>query len=153
MNESLPLPNFIRKNLEPITEEWRDFAETLAPNGTADFTLRNHIHPILFFIADDIESIQNAHQQMKKSQGKSDKAVSPGVGHAVLRHEAGFDVMQMVAEFRALRATVTKLWTKARGVTDTDMLHLIRFNEAIDQLIAQSLASFMEHYEPKRETA
>lgn len=147
MPENFPLPAFIRKNLAPITEEWRDFAETLAPKGTTDLVLRNHIHQILFYIADDIETSQTNAQQHKKSQGRSDKDKdSPGASHATLRLEAGFNIVQMVSEYRALRATVTKLWTKTRPVLiDSDVLHLIRFNEAIDQLLAQSVASFTEN--------
>lgn len=146
MTPSLPLARFIRKNLGPITEEWWSFAKTIAVAGTSDLVLRNHIHPILFFIADDIESSQTEKQQIRKSQGKSDKNPdSPGAIHATLRYDIGFNMVEMVSEYRALRATVVKLWTKSRIVlTDADVLDLIRFNEAIDQLLAQSVASFME---------
>lgn len=146
---SEPLPVFIRKNLDPITEEWRAFAETLAVKGTSDLVLRNHIHHILFSIADDIETSQTVRQQISKSHGKSDNLKpSPGAIHATLRHKIGFNMVEMVSEYRALRATITKLWTKTRIVlTDADVLDLIRFNEAIDQLLAQSVARFMENYQ------
>jgi hypothetical protein len=63
-------------------------------------------------------------------------------------------MVQMVSEYRALRATVIRQWTKVRTVlSDSDVLELIRFNEAIDQLIAQSVASFMESYQLKPKTA
>ena len=155
MSESLPLPAFIRKTLDPITEEWRDFAETLAVDGTSDLVLRDHIHAILFYIADDIEIAQTAKQQVKKSHGKSDKHKdSPGAIHAALRHGIGFNMVEMVSEYRALRATVIKLWTKTRIVlTDSDVLDLIRFNEAIDQLLTQSVACFIENYQLKPKSA
>jgi hypothetical protein len=148
MAASYPLPVFIRKNLGSITEEWRDFAETIAEKGTSDLVLRDHIHPILFFIADDIETRQTARQQRDKSQGKKDiHKISPGAIHAELRQDLGFDMAEMVSEYRALRATVTKLWTKTRLVlTDADVLDLIRFNEAIDQLIAHSIKAFIKKY-------
>ena len=154
MPGNLPLPAFLRKNLEPITEEWRGFAETLAPKGTSDLVLRNHIHQILFYIADDIETSQTARQQISKSQGARDnEKESPGASHASLRHRAGFNLVQMISEYRALRATVIKLWTKKRIVlTDSDVLDLIRFNEAIDQLLAQSVSCFIENYQLKLET-
>lgn len=143
------LPSFIRKHLEPITEEWRDFAETLALPGTSDLVLRDHIHQILFFIADDIETNQTSKQQLDKSQGKNDaRKKSPGAIHAKLRYEIGFTMVEMVSEYRALRATIIKLWTKSRIVlTDADVLDLIRCNEAIDQLLAQSIHRFMENYQ------
>lgn len=145
MLESFPLPAFIRKSLGPITEEWRQFAETLAPSGTSDLVLRDHIHQILFFIADDIESNQTTAQQEDKSRGENDKEKSPGIIHAVLRHEAGFNLVQLISEYRALRATVTNLWIKTKPVlTHSEALQLIRFNEAIDQLLTQSVAGFLE---------
>jgi hypothetical protein len=153
MSQSLPLPAFIRKNLDPITEEWRSFAETLAVKGTSDLILRDHIHPILFYIADDIETAQTSELQVRKSHGKSDEHKdSPGAIHAALRHGIGFNMVEMVSEYRALRATVIKLWTKTRIVlTDSDVLDLIRFSEAIDQLLAQSVGCFIDKYQLKPE--
>jgi len=147
MSSSLPLPTFIRKNLEPITEEWREFAQSLAPAGTTDLELRDHIHKILFFIADDIESPQTNSQQHAKSRGYDDEGKSPAQIHAQLRHTTGFNLVGMISEYRALRASILKLWTKNRIVLiDSDVQDLIRFNEAIDQLLAQSVAAFIENY-------
>lgn len=152
---NLTLPHFIRKNLEPITEEWKDFAKTLAVKGTSDVVLRNHIHYLLFYIADDIESPQTSKQQLSKSQGKRDGLKeSPGGMHAIYRLDTGFDLIAMVAEYRALRATITKLWTASRLVlTDADIMDLIRFNEAIDQLLAQSIDSFVKEPALEQESA
>lgn len=154
MSKNLALPGFLRKNLEPITEAWRDFAETLAL-PTTDYILRDHIHQILFYIADDIESPQSMKQQEKKSQGQNDaQKKSPAEIHALLRQDIGFNLVEMVSEYRALRAIVLKLWIKEKiALTDSDLLDLIRFNEAIDQLLTQSIASFMEKLQPKIDAA
>ena len=150
MSRSISLPAFIRTNLDPITEEWREFAETLAPDGTSDLELRNHIHKILFFIADDIEGIQTSAEQHAKSRGYDDKGKSPAAIHAMLRRKTGFDIVEMVSGYRALRSSVIKLWTQHKLVlVDSDISSLIRFNEAIDQLLAQSLACFVENYQLK----
>ena len=151
MTKNQTLPIFIRKNLSDITEEWREFAATIAHEDVTDLQLRDHIHQILFFIADDIETSQSSYQQIRKSHGKSDdKKPSPGAIHGSLRYDIGFNMVEMVSEYRALRATVTKLWTKSRIVlTDSDVLDLIRFNEAIDQLLAQSIERFTERIESK----
>ncbi|HEY8189712.1 MAG TPA: hypothetical protein VIF12_03450 [Micavibrio sp.] len=149
---TLPLPAFIRKNLEVITEEWRAFAETLASPEISDLELRDHIHQILFFIADNIEIAETSAQQYAKSRGHDDKGESPAMIHATLRHKTGFDLVEMVSEYRALRATIIRLWTKEKLVlVDSDVLSLIRFNEAIDQLLAQSIACFMKNYPIKTE--
>jgi K+-sensing histidine kinase KdpD len=52
----------------------------------------------------------------------------------------------MMAEFRALRASVIKLWRAEWANTETgDILpDLLRFNEAIDQVMAESLSRFTD---------
>jgi K+-sensing histidine kinase KdpD len=52
----------------------------------------------------------------------------------------------MMAEFRALRASVIKLWRADWANTETgDILpDLLRFNEAIDQVMAESLSRFTD---------
>jgi signal transduction histidine kinase len=40
---------------------------------------------------------------------------TPAEQHGAVRAESGFTVEQMVAEYRALRASVIRLWTKASG--------------------------------------
>jgi signal transduction histidine kinase len=49
----------------------------------------------------------------------------------------------MVAEYRALRASVIRLWTKElKEVTLVDLDDLTRFNEAIDQSLTESITEF-----------
>jgi signal transduction histidine kinase len=65
--------------------------------------------------------------------------------HGGGRAASGFTVRQMVAEFRALRASVTRLWlAQHEGVARTELADLIRFNEAIDQAIAESVSRFSQ---------
>lgn len=114
-----------------------------------DLQLADHIDEILTFIADDIETAQTAFEQVEKSHGRQEDR-SPGVDtaaqtHAALRHTDGFDVVEMVSEYRALRASIAKLWSCERNVlTDEDVLDLGRFNEAIDQALAESVVKFTE---------
>jgi len=59
----------------------------------------------------------------------------------------------MVAEYRALRASVLRLWTATSGtLTGTDITDLMRFNEAIDQSLAESTARHVEALDRSRET-
>ena len=65
--------------------------------------------------------------------------------HGAGRAGSGFTVGQMVAEFRALRASVTRLWLAEEiDAARTDLTDLIRFNEAIDQAIAESVSRFSQ---------
>src|SRR4030095_11995144 len=63
--------------------------------------------------------------------------------HSLLRARAVFNIDQLVAEYRALRASVIRLWFdsgKAGGPQTRD--DMVRFNEAIDQAVAESVAYF-----------
>ncbi len=141
------LADFIRANTTPIIAEWESFARTLTP--AANMTraqLRDHIEQILSFIATDLETPQSDRQQIKKSHGKSDSendTDSAAEIHGDIRHDEGFDIVQMVSEYRALRSSVIKLWTSSnRTLSDTDVVDLVRFNEAIDQSLAESVVKF-----------
>ncbi|NDF13274.1 MAG: hypothetical protein EB060_10740 [Proteobacteria bacterium] len=147
---NLRLCHFIRQNLSSITEEWIDFARSIAPDLTY-LQLRDHIHEILFFIADDIECIQTPQQQIDKSHGKSiPRRDSVGSIHGVLRYDVGFNLVQMIMEYRALRASIIKLWVKSQIVMLTsDLEDIVRFNESIDQALADSVHFFMEKHPPR----
>jgi hypothetical protein len=73
--------------------------------------LRDHAQQILHVIAADIRTYQSSQEQIEKSQGL---ALDPDVDgtaasiHGALRQENNFSLMQLSAEFRALRATVLR---------------------------------------------
>lgn len=148
------LTDFIRANSSPIIAEWEAFAATLAPAGESmtPHSLRNHIKYILEFIANDIESPQTDAEQVKKSRGENVKPVdSVAEVHAALRHAGGFNMDQMVAEYRALRASVVKLWgAQVTNATQGDILDLTRFNEAIDQEMTESISYYTSTVEHSR---
>lgn len=141
------LSEFIRQNTKNIIGEWEDFAQTLKPAAAdmSSFALRDHVQEILTFIADDIESAQSGDEQIEKSKGEKLKSptYTAAETHAALRLAGGFDLDQMVSEYRALRASVVKLWSAATATpTRTDILDLTRFNEAIDQELTESISHY-----------
>jgi len=144
------LAPYIRANAEQIIGEWQTFAATLVPAADCmnPRALRNHINEILAFIADDIEAPQTGAEQITKSHGDKPKAVkhSAAETHAALRLAGGFNLDEMVSEFRALRASVTKLWEKQLGTpVPVDIADLTRFNESLDQVLTESI----HHYSIK----
>lgn len=63
--------------------------------------------------------------------------------HGADRAESGFTTGQMVSEYRALRASVIRLWAESKGAAGPDDLEdLTRFNEAIDQALAESIVRY-----------
>ena len=79
-----------------------------------------------------------------------DAAETAAETHAVLRARDGFDIAQMTAEYRALRASVLRRWVNAYEPARTDLQDMIRFNEAIDQAIAESVSAFSTQVEQGR---
>ena len=144
------LSTFIRENIEPILAEWEEFARTLPRGEAMDITaLRDHASDMLRVIADDLDLPQTAEEEAEKARGNSDAqtgiVTSAAQEHGAGRAESGFTVGQMVAEFRALRASVMRLWSQAHDDTaTTDLRDMIRFNEAIDQAIAESITRYAE---------
>jgi signal transduction histidine kinase len=60
--------------------------------------------------------------------------------------------VQMVSEFRALRASVIRLWSaQPRAAVPSPLSELIRFNEAIDQILAESVNRYASDMERSRE--
>ncbi len=110
-----------------------------------DTELRDHAHQMLSTIADDLDTLQTAQQRDAKSEGRAKRAASDTAAevHAEARLLSGYTVVQLVSEYRALRASVLTLWAAERHLDQSsDMTDMIRFNEAIDQALAESVARY-----------
>jgi signal transduction histidine kinase len=154
--ESSRLATFILANREPILVEWEAFARTCAPaSGAMDVAaLRDHANEMLTVIAADLETPQGGRAQREKAQGNAppEAGITAAEEHGAGRAESGFSVEQMISEYRALRASVLRLWTRARGeMTPADVNDLMRFNEAIDQSLAESISRYTEDLDYSKE--
>jgi signal transduction histidine kinase len=142
------LADFIEANMETVLQRWEDFARTLTPaSGGLDVAaLRDHAQEILRAVAADLRTSQTRAQQGAKSRGEAPRlSHSPETAaetHATLRAVGGFTMQQMVAEYRALRSTVLTLWGDAHAPGPETIADITRFNEAIDQAIAESVDFF-----------
>ena len=143
------LSDFIEQNCEPILTEWVKFAKTSGPAaGTMDTkALRDHALEMLQTIVIDLRTPQTIAEQAAKSKGHADgNAGGPDTAaevHGAGRAGSGFTVGEMVAEYRALRASVIRLWTRENGsLTGEDLTDLTRFNEAVDQALAESITRY-----------
>ena len=143
------LADFILTNRAKILEEWQAFALTCTPaSGSMGIAaLSDHASEMLTVIAEDLKTPQGSHEQAEKSKGLAPETKTdvktPAEKHGTGRAESGFTMEQMVAEYRALRASVIRLWSKEQGeITQADLEDLTRFNEAIDQALAESTTRF-----------
>lgn len=142
----MKLSEFIRSNLEEILEEWAAFAATLAPLEEAGETeLRDHAAAVLKVIALDLDTAQGEQQSIDKSKGLAPQADEDTAAqiHAASRVAAGLTSDQLMAEFRALRSSVLRLWArKVELTTASEIQDMVRFNEAIDQAQTESMARY-----------
>jgi PAS domain S-box-containing protein len=138
------LSEFIRENEENIVKEWEDFARELptAPDDMTKESLRDHVRSMLEFIARYLQQPQQTQREIEEAKARVATVPAPSAAqmHGDDRVSWGFNMDDMVAEFRALRASVIRLW-EASG---SSMLagDLLRFNEAIDQVLAESIRSY-----------
>ena len=138
--------------------EWEAFARTCAPaSGSMDIAaLRDHASEMLTVIAEDLRTPQGKREQSEKSKGNA-QALDPNEQTAAEKHgagraESGFTTDQMVSEYRALRASVIRLWTKAQGeIVPADLEDLTRFNEAVDQSLAESITRYTQDLDQSKE--
>jgi signal transduction histidine kinase len=142
--------------MEEILTSWEDFARRFWQGPLpGSVRLRNDAELMIRSIVADMETSQNLKQQQEKSEGSAVGDPSgmnaAAMGHALARVEDGFDVARMVAEFRALRATIGRLWWKSVPAPHPEQLDdMERFNEALDQLVAASVQAFTEKLDRNR---
>jgi signal transduction histidine kinase len=154
----MKLSIFIKTHLEEILKEWESFARTQLPaaTGMSTLALRDHAKQILQTLAADIETDQSPSEQYQKSKGNAPPLAgkeSAASTHGTLRQTSGFSLPQLIAEFRALRATVLRLWLPhVIEVTEETSEDMMRFNETIDQALAESAVTFSDQALRARDT-
>ena len=154
------LADFILANIEPILQEWEKFARSLSPGAEMEvLALRDDAEAILHASTRDMQTAQTVAQQVNKSKGQggagggaSDRLDDPSSVHGLERVAAGFSLVEVVSEYRALRASVLGLWRKSEPNPDVkDLGDITRFNEAMDQSLAMAVASYTDRVDRSRE--
>jgi len=140
------LADFIDAEMEAILSRWEEFARTLLPaaSNLDNLALRDHAEAILRAVCADLRTPQTRLEQERKSFGEGPAPATETAAqlHAVLRAMSGFSIRQLVSEYRALRASVLRLYFDREGNHVTQISDVGRFNEAIDQAVAESVDYF-----------
>ena len=142
---STSLPAFIRDNMEAILVEWEQFAKSISCARHMDAAaLRDHASGMLLAIAADLETGQSDVERSRKAQGRAPRNSldSAAERHGAARVASGFSVDDAISEFRALRASVLQLWSAANNAEHITADETLRFNEAIDQALTESLLRY-----------
>jgi len=154
------LAEFIFANIEPVLVEWEAFARSLLPGKDMTVVaLRDDAESILRSTAQDIQNSQSIHQQASKSKGHSgaggsasDRLDNASDLHGVGRAGSGFHITEVVAEYRALRASVLRLWRESLPEpTVDDIDDVTRFNESLDQSLARGVGSYSKRIDESRQ--
>lgn len=155
---AITLADFIRADMAPIIVEWTAFAKKTGPpdSGMSDLALADHAPGILLAIASDMETYQSKLEQFEKSQGEIDdnfsETESAAAIHGRMRQASNFSLLQLTSEFRALRATVLRRWLPGvQHMSEVTMREMVRFNEAIDQALAESIKTYSARAERTRD--
>lgn len=144
------LSQFITESADRIIAEWEVFARSCIPAAnTMDLEeRRDHVAGMLKAISKDLETPQTKREQSEKAIGNDDAHVdshTASTAHGTERAASGYTAAQMVSEFRALRASVLRLWAEAQSEFNRANLdEITRFNEAIDQLLAESMTKYAQ---------
>lgn len=150
------LGDFIVENMSGIIDNWEAFAATQLPAAASmtSLALRDHAQQILEAVAKDLSTPQTDAAQAEKSMGRASVSVdapeTAAQTHAILRARSDFNINQLAAEYRALRASVLRLWSSEHEPQKADLEDIVRFNEAIDQALAESIDFFSAQVEQAR---
>jgi signal transduction histidine kinase len=143
------LTAFIQNRIEDILTEWDTFAQSIQPDSKpmSATRLRDHAREMLNAITADMAREQSPAEQKSKSEGLAPRngpsGDSPAEMHALQRLAEGFSMNEIVAEYRALRASVIRLWTREMGQANRANLdELTRFNESVDEALGESVRRY-----------
>lgn len=153
---TMRMSEFLLENIDAILAEWEEFARTIhTKSERSRVQLLDHAREMIVVISLDMETDQSSTEQRAKSRGLRNRTVatedSPAQSHGGDRLEQGFTVNEIVAEYRAIRASVVRLWTVKMGKNnESGLLELIRFNEAVDESMTDSVARYTSRIERER---
>lgn len=154
------LAEFISANIEPILAEWEAFARGLLPGANMTIVaLRDDAGSILRATARDMQNRQSLEQQESKSKGDggaggvaSERLDNASDLHGVERVGSGFHITDVVSEYRALRASVLRLWRESLPQPDlNDIDDITRFDESLDQSLARGVGSYSKRIDESRQ--
>ena len=148
---------FIKENLDAIVADWEAFGRKLPAGRTLSaIALRDHSREILLTIAQEMDLPQSDRERAEEAQdiaATEASTTSAAAEHGALRQMAGFDLVQLFAEFRAMRASVMAFWLRADAASSgaSAMEEIARFNEGIDKALAESVQRYSSEVDASRD--
>ncbi len=153
----MDLSSFILSHREAILAEWESNARRRVP-GDQHFEiaeLRDHLGELLDTVAHDLGAPKVARHgtDPRTTRGADGSVEAVAEKHGARRAQQGMTLQQVVSEFPILRSCVAQLWLRSQPATSpSDLESLIRFDEAIDFALTESVAEFMGRLDRSRGT-
>ena len=146
------LADFIESHADAILDRAVVFARSVKVRTPLDdAALRDHLPDIVTAIVADLRTPQTRAEEVEKSEGRAvapaGRLRSAAATHALHRAHSGYSISQLVSEYRALRASVLRLRADAPDGAALSAAEMTRFNEAIDEAIAESVSHYAAEVE------
>ncbi len=141
----MKLAQFVRTEMDQLLEDFGKAALEIAPElrGQDSRALEDHAREMLEFITEALLAPQTKRESAGKALEGTPSFSKAGYNHGACRHAQGLSMLQTIQELKALRARVILAWGDVQQSLRTgDIDELLRFNQAIDQLIVSSVASY-----------
>ena len=130
------LTSLLRERRDDILQEWESRVGRLpAAHGLTSPTLRDHLPNILNLLADAVDRGDFSARPLEDLPEQ----------HALVRFHEGYDLRQIVAEYRLLRHVVADLYTEHGDLSlhsRPKMKPLMVMNEAIDRAISEAVDQY-----------
>ena len=109
-------------------------------------TQRDHAEQMLDAIANDMRTPESLVEKELKGKGlspdNSPELKTAGHDHAIARLAEQFSLSELVSEFRAIKASVLRLWARQNPNAAEHLNDIVRFNESLDEILAASSQSY-----------
>jgi signal transduction histidine kinase len=147
------IAEFIRSDQELILEKWWKLVAAELPDHE-HINDRPGVASILDSLATILDS-REGNEAERKDVGTSGAASSEPCAtaadeHAMQMARSGFNIKQLAADYRALRASVVKLWVDCDSPGERLVEDIVRFNEVLDECSAEAIARFHAEIERSR---
>ena len=144
----MKLADFIDTNMDLLLSDWMEQAQRLGAAPVVSSPQPGYSpRRLLACIAQDMRTMQSDLKQLAKSlgdhPGNAPAMTGEARAHADERLELGFSLDAVVAEYRALRASVVRRWLASGVLLESDaLIELVRFDEAVDLALSESVSRY-----------
>lgn len=147
----MPLSDYIAKNKESILPDWAAFARQHVP-AARDLEDRQLERPTADVLAAIAVSLSDTLDPLGGVDTAPSAIVQAAHAHAELRLRQSFTLDQMIAEYRVLRASVVRRWSRQTGLAHNEAIdELARFDAVIDHGSTETIKWFYDRVERGRD--